>query len=109
VRAHPEVSAACACGAFGRSLNFYTHVKTVFAYDTERTDADVVAFLRRPDPVLAAVDASLLPDVERTLGRTFPRLVEVNYLDTSVWQRPGDALLAPDPSLVKRVVLISNK
>jgi hypothetical protein len=59
--------------------------------------------------VLAAVDASLLPDVERTLGRTFPRLVEVNYLDTSVWQRPGDALLEPDPSLVKRVVLISNK
>lgn len=109
VRAHPEVSAACACGAFGRSLNFYTHVKTVFAYDTERTDADVVAFLRQPDPVLAALDASLLPGVERTLGRTFPRLVEVAYLDTSIWQRPGDALLTPDPSLVKRVALISNK
>jgi hypothetical protein len=59
--------------------------------------------------VLAAVDASLLPGVERTLGRTFPRLVEVAYLDTSIWQRPGDALLTPDPSLVKRVALISNK
>jgi 4-amino-4-deoxy-L-arabinose transferase-like glycosyltransferase len=109
VRAHPDVSAACACGAFGRSLNFYTHVKTVFAYDTERTDADVVAFLRRPEPALAAVDAALLPGVERTLGRPLTRLVEVDYLDTSIWQRPGDALLAPDPSLVRHVVLVSNR
>jgi 4-amino-4-deoxy-L-arabinose transferase-like glycosyltransferase len=109
VRAHPEVSATCACGAFGRSLNFYTHVKTVFAYDTERTDADVVAFLRRREPGLAAVDAALLPGVERALGRTFTPLAEVDYLDTSIWQRPGDALLSPDPSLVRRVVLVSNK
>jgi 4-amino-4-deoxy-L-arabinose transferase-like glycosyltransferase len=109
VRAHPEVSAVCACGAFGRSLNFYTHVKTVFAYDTERTDAGVVAFLSRPDPVLAAVDAALLPGVERTLGRTFTRLAEVDYLDTSIWQRPGDALLSPDPSLVRHVVVVSNR
>jgi hypothetical protein len=103
------VSAVCACGAFGRSLNFYTHVKTVFAYDTERTDAGVVAFLSRPDPVLAAVDAALLPGVERTLGRTFTRLAEVDYLDTSIWQRPGDALLSPDPSLVRHVVVVSNR
>ena len=104
IRAHAPVPAACACGAFARSLNFYTHLPTVVA----ATDEEVVQFLARPQPVLAAIDSRTLERIERATGRSYPRLADVSYLDAGVRQRPG-TLFRPDLEHVQRVVLIRSQ
>jgi len=98
------VPAICACGAFARSLTFYTHVPTVVG----ATEDEVVEFLSNGDRVLAAIDSKMLTQVEARMGKTFPRLTEVTYLDSAVWQRV-DSLLLPDPNRLQRVILISNR
>jgi hypothetical protein len=97
----------CACGAFARSLNYYTHVKTVIA-DTGRGADEALHFLSAPGRVLAVVDSKTLADVESQLGRTLPRLGDVRYLNTSLWMRPS-FLFRPDPAAVQRVVLVSTQ
>lgn len=106
-QAGPELP-LCACGALGRSLNFYTHNKVEIANVTSDSVEEARQFLETDRRVLAAVDSHALDNLERSLGRTFPRLAEVDYLNTFIWRR-GDTLPDPDPSLVQRVVLISNR
>jgi 4-amino-4-deoxy-L-arabinose transferase-like glycosyltransferase len=98
----------CACGAFARNLSFYSHVPTVVA-NTRETDAEVIAFLSRPDRVLAAVDSSVLTGVEEQMHRRFERLGEVTYLNTSIWSQRPATLLHPDRSALQRVVLVRNR
>jgi len=102
-RAGP-VPAICACGAFARSLTFYTHVPTV----VRATEDEVVDFLSTADRVLAAIDSKMLAQVETRMGKLFPRLTEVTYLDSAAWQRV-DSLRSPDPNRLQRVILISNR
>ena len=102
-RAGP-VPAICACGAFARSLTFYTHVPTVIG----ATEDEVVDFLSKDDRVLAAIDSKMLAQVETRMGKSFPRLTEVTYLDSAAWQRV-DSLRSPDPKRLQRVILISNR
>ncbi len=106
-RAHGVTSPMCACGALARSLTFYTEVKTYLAA-TDRGDEDVVEFLSSPDRVFAAVDSHVLARVEASLGRRFPRLTEVQYLSAMARQQPA-MLLRPDPSLLQRIVLVTNR
>ncbi|HEX5216379.1 MAG TPA: glycosyltransferase family 39 protein [Vicinamibacterales bacterium] len=98
------VPAICACGAFARSLTFYTHVPTVVG----ATEDEVVDFLSKSDRVLAAIDSKMLAQVETRMGKSFPRLTEVTYLDSAAWQRV-DSLRSPDPKRLQRVILISNR
>jgi hypothetical protein len=105
VRAAGPVPAVCACGAFARSLDFYTHLPTVIG----ASDDDIRTFLDQPDRVLAAVDAGALARIESTRPTAFPRLAEVSYVNTSVWQRPGDSLIHPDLRFLQRVILVSNR
>jgi hypothetical protein len=98
------VPAICACGAFARSLTFYTHVPTVI----RATEDEVVDFLSSGDRVLAAIDSKMLAQVEARMGKSFPRLTEVTYLDSAAWQRV-DSLRSPDPNRLQRVILISNR
>jgi len=98
------VPAICACGAFARSLTFYTHVPTV----VRATEDEVVDFLSTADRVLAAIDSKMLAQVETRMGKLFPRLTEVTYLDSAAWQRV-DSLRSPDPNRLQRVILISNR
>jgi hypothetical protein len=97
----PEV---CACGAFARSLVFYTHLKTIVT----DTDEEVRTFLSRPERVLAAVEAGTLARVEASLSTTFPRLAEVRYIDSGERQQPA-TVINPDPRAVKHVILIRNR
>ena len=108
IRAENRGAAVCACGAFARSLNFYTGSRVEIANVTEDYTDELRRFLENPARVLAAADARALERVETSLGRRFPRITEVTYLNTSVWQR-GETLAYPDPALVQRVVLIANR
>jgi hypothetical protein len=98
------VPRACACGAFARSLDFYAHVPTTVGVTPE----DVVAFLDSPDRVVAAVDASLLEQVEAARTTRYPRLADLRYLDSGERQRP-DLLVHPDRATMQHVVVISNR
>ena len=98
----------CACGAIGRSLNFYTHHKVEIANVTPENVDEARQFLSTDQRVLAVMDVRGLEVLEASLGRRFPRLAEMHYLNTFVWRR-GDTLPDPDPTLVQHVVLISNR
>jgi 4-amino-4-deoxy-L-arabinose transferase-like glycosyltransferase len=100
-------SSVCACGAFARSLNFYTHAPTAIV-NTDDEGEEVIGFLAAPERLLAVVDAKTLGVVERRLGRRLTRLREVSYLNTSLWQRPS-FLVNPDRSAVQQVFLISSR
>jgi hypothetical protein len=102
VRDEGPVPRVCACGAFARSLNFYTHLPTVVA----ATDPEVIGFLSSPDRVLAVVDSTVLASVEQAMARRFPRVTEVTYLNTGTWT---EVLATPDPAVVQRVILIRNR
>jgi 4-amino-4-deoxy-L-arabinose transferase-like glycosyltransferase len=108
IRADGPVDRLCSCGAMGRSLAFYAHRKSIIANVTADNTAELSQFLDSPDRVLAAVDGRALAAVEATRNHRFPRLTEVTYLNTSVWQR-GETLIDPDPNWVQRVVLIANR
>ena len=98
----------CACGALGRSLPFYAGKRAVIAdVHAEYTD-ELVYYLEIDAPHLVVADEGVLNQVEQKLGRTFPRLTSVTYLNTGIWQR-GESLLAPDPRHVQRVVLVRNR
>lgn len=98
----------CACGAIGRSLSFYTHHPVEIANVTPDNVEEARRFLSTDRRVLAVMDLRGLDVLERLLGRRFPRLAEIDYLNTFVWRR-GDTLPDPDPALVQRVVLIANR
>jgi hypothetical protein len=102
IRSNDPGPIVCACSAFARSLNFYTHVKTVIT----STDEEVVRFLDVPQRVLAAVDAPTLGRAEASLGRRLPRLAEVTYVNTSVWPR---ALVDPAIAAPQQIFLVSNR
>jgi len=103
IKAQEPVDAVCACGAFARNLTFYTGTPIV-------NNEELGQFLTRPGPGLAVVDSVLLAAVESSLQRRFPRLAEVTYLNPALWQRPGEALLNPDPGrYLQRVFLVSNR
>jgi hypothetical protein len=108
VRAEGSNIAVCACGAFARSLNFYTHAPVEIANVTPDSTDELRRFLDRPDRVLAVVDWRALVRVEESLGTRFPRITEVLYVNTSVWQR-GESLRRFDPADVQRVLLIANR
>jgi 4-amino-4-deoxy-L-arabinose transferase-like glycosyltransferase len=107
VRDHGPARLVCACGAFARSLTFYTGVPTDIENvgDVEGEEA-VRRFLDTPDRVMAVVNADMLATVEAHAGRAFPRLAAATYLNTSVWPA---ALLDPDVHAVQHVVLIANR
>jgi 4-amino-4-deoxy-L-arabinose transferase-like glycosyltransferase len=99
-----QPSTTCACGAFTRNLNFYTHAKTVVGDPT----SEIERFLSSPDRVTAAVDSKALAALEAKWGRRLPRLLEVPYLNVAAL-RMGD-LVDPDPSRVlQRVVVVANR
>lgn len=98
----------CACGAIGRSLSFYTHHKVEIANVTPEDVEEARRFLATDQRVLAVMDVRGLEVLEASTGRRFPRVTELDYLNTFVWRR-GDTLPDPDPTLVQRVVLISNR
>jgi 4-amino-4-deoxy-L-arabinose transferase len=95
---------ACACGAFTRNLNFYTHAKTVVGDPT----SEIERFLSSPDRVMAAVDGDALAALEAKWQRRLPRLLEVSYLNVAAL-RLGN-LFDPDPSRVlQRVIVVANR
>jgi len=108
VRAQMPVAGLCACGAFARSLVYYAHAKTEIANVTADDTSQLEAFLEQPERVLAAVDSQALAKVEAARGRRFPRIAEVRYLNTNVWQR-GDVLLRADSGRTQNVLLIANR
>ena len=108
IRADGQGRDLCACGALGRSLPFYAGTRAVIAdVNSEHTD-ELIYYLENSRPGLLVADERVLDQVERRLGRTFPRVMSVTYLNTSIWQR-GESLLAPDPRHVQRIVLVRNR
>jgi 4-amino-4-deoxy-L-arabinose transferase-like glycosyltransferase len=108
IRAEGEGRNVCACGALGRSLPFYAGRPAVIAdVHAEYTD-ELVYYLQTDAPHLVVADERVLERVEQRIGRTFPRLTSVTYLNAGIWQR-GESLLAPDPRHVQRVVLVRNR
>lgn len=107
LRSEPADVLVCSCGAFARSLNFYAERPVVIANVSPEDPTELLSVLDSPGRALAAVDARTLAVIERD-GRRFPRLAEVTYLNSSVWQR-GETLVRPDRSWVQRVVLIANR
>jgi 4-amino-4-deoxy-L-arabinose transferase-like glycosyltransferase len=106
IRAQEPADAVCACGAFARNLTFYAHTPV---YVGEYED-DLRTFLLRSGTVLAVADSGRLEAVETTLQRKFPRIAEVAYLNPALWQKPGAALLDPNPNkYLQRVILVSNR
>jgi 4-amino-4-deoxy-L-arabinose transferase-like glycosyltransferase len=99
-----QPSTTCACGAFTRNLNFYTHAKTVVGDPT----SEIERFLSSPDRVTAAVDSDALAALEAKWQRRLPRLLELSYLNVAAL-RLGD-LLNPDSSRVRqRVIVVANR
>jgi 4-amino-4-deoxy-L-arabinose transferase-like glycosyltransferase len=108
IRAEGHGREVCACGALGRSLPFYAGTRAVIAdVNAEYTD-ELEYYLQINQPHLVVTDERVLAHVERRLGRTFPRLASVTYLNTGIWQR-GESLLAPNPRHVQQVVLVRNR
>jgi hypothetical protein len=108
IRAEGHGREVCACGALGRSLPFYAGTRAVIAdVNAEYTD-ELEYYLQINQPHLVVTDEGVLAHVERRLGRTFPRLASVTYLNTGIWQR-GESLLAPNPRHVQQVVLVRNR
>jgi hypothetical protein len=108
VRAQGPELPFCACGALGRSLNFYTHAPVLIADVTPENVDQAVGFMDTPSRVLEVLDARELAVVEARKGTRFPRIAEVTYLNTSIWQH-GEVLLRPDPSWMQHVVLIASR
>jgi 4-amino-4-deoxy-L-arabinose transferase-like glycosyltransferase len=108
IRADGEGRGLCACGALGRSLPFYAGQRAIIADVHSGYTDELVYYLQANDPHLVVADERVLEQVERRLGRTFPRVTSVTYLNSGIWQR-GESLLAPDPRHVQRVVLVRNR
>ena len=108
IRAEGQGNDVCACGALGRSLPFYAGRRAVIADVNAAHTDELIHHLNMDRPYLLVVDENVLSGVEERLGRAFPRLAAVTYLNTSAWQR-GETLLSPDPRQVQRVVLIRNR
>jgi 4-amino-4-deoxy-L-arabinose transferase-like glycosyltransferase len=108
IRTEGQGRDVCACGALGRSLPFYAGTRAVIADVNSQYTDELVYYLESDQPHLVVTDERVLAQVERQLGRTFPRLTSVTYLNTGIWQR-GESLLAPDPRHVQRVVLVRNR
>lgn len=98
----------CACGALGRSLPFYAGTRAVIAEVNANYTDELVSYLEHQRPHLIVADERVLTLVEGRIGRRFPRMTSVTYLNTGIWQR-GESLLAPDPSHVQTVVLVRNR
>ena len=108
IRADGDGREVCACGALGRSLPFYAGKRAVIADVHAQYTDELLYYLQTEAPHLVVADARVLERVEEKIGRTFPRLTSVTYLNTGIWQR-GESLLAPDPRHVQRVVLVRNR
>ena len=109
IRADGEGRDLCACGALGRSLPFYAGMRAVIAdVNSEHTD-ELTFYLENESARIARGGRTgARPASSAASAATFPRLMSVTYLNTSIWQR-GESLLAPDPRHVQRVVLVRNR
>jgi 4-amino-4-deoxy-L-arabinose transferase-like glycosyltransferase len=92
------------CGGFARSFVFYSHGKTAMIDSEER----VRNFLDTPEVVLATIDEDMLATIETSLNRRFPRLADVTYVNSGVWQRPA-TLWDPNARYLQRIILIRNR
>jgi|SRR5579862_484606 len=97
-------SPICACGAFARNLNFYSHTRTVVG----DPDSEIEQFLSGSSRVVAVIDQRTLRRIETKWDRRLPEIWEIAYLNVAALRLHD--VLDPDPArVIQRVILVANR